>query len=139
MMYLGLDYGQKRVGVACSDEMGMFAEPINTIHYQTEGKLHEVIAQLVKERPVGAVVVGMPIRTTGEHGVEAEKVKRFVERLRGLLTCEVTTWDERFTSQEADRLLKQVNLSRDQRKSKRDQVAAKIMLQSYLDFKRMQG
>ena len=139
MIYMGLDYGSKRIGVACSDETGFIADPVGVLLYQSESKMWQLLFESIKENRAQAIVVGLPKRTTGEEGKEAKLVLKFVDQLKKHVSCDVVTWDERFTTQEADRLMREVDLSIKKRKEKRDALAAKIMLQSFLDYKRRES
>ena len=133
MRILALDYGTKRVGVAISDELEMIATPLGYLDAQPREKLLDQIAQLVAERGVGLVVVGMPRNMDGSYGPAAEQVREFVEMLEKRLSVPVKTWDERLTTAQAEKLLLQADVSRKKRKKKVDHIAAAILLQSYLD------
>lgn len=134
MSILGLDYGQKRIGVAKSDELNFMAHPIGFIPFKNEQDLINSIENLVVEHHVKKVVIGLPITLKGETGPQAEKVMSFVEVLKKHIQLPVVTWDERLTSAQAERALLAQDVSRSKRRIKRDAVAAEIMLQSYLDF-----
>ena len=97
------------------------------------------MTELLRELNIDMIVVGIPKRTSGEEGPEAKKVRAFIEELKHHIQCAVETWDERFSSREADRLLQELEISPARKRQKRDAIAAKIMLQNYLDFKRIQG
>ncbi len=130
---MALDPGEKRMGVAMSDEMGLIAQPLET---HACGSAEEVVAHvrsLVEAHGVTEVVVGLPIRLNGEPGRAAERVRGFIERLEEVLEVPVVPWDERLTSKAAERMLIQANVSRSKRKGAVDRVAAAVLLQSYLD------
>jgi putative Holliday junction resolvase len=129
---LALDYGTKRIGVALSDELGWTAQPLETYRRKTLEADLAHIAALVHEHEAGEVVLGLPIRTTGELGPEAAVVENFRQRLQPLLPVPIVTWDERHTTQSAEELLIEADLSRAKRKQVVDRVAAAILLQSYL-------
>ncbi len=139
MVYLGLDYGERRIGTARSDEMGVVAEPMGFIG----GGRHDTIAQkildVVNEVRAERVVVGLPRTTRNEIGDQAKKVLEFVEVLKRKVPCEIITWDERMTSQAADHALREMEVTPSRRRYKRDSIAAQMMLQSYLDFLRVEG
>ena len=137
MIYVGLDYGSKRIGVACSDDSGFLADPVSVITYQAPDKVWVQLLPLIKELRAKVVVIGLPKRTTGEEGPEAKKVLQFAKELKERVDCDVVTWDERFTTMEAERIMREAEVSIKKRKEKRDSLAAKIMLQSYLDYKRL--
>ncbi len=134
MSILGLDYGQKRIGVAKSDELNFMAHPSGFIPFKNERALITAIKDLVAEHHIKKIVVGLPLTLKGETGSQAEKVLSFVERLKGQVECPVLTWDERLTTAQAERVLLAHDVTRAKRKMKRDAMAAEIMLQSYLDF-----
>lgn len=129
---LALDYGTKRIGVALSDELGWTAQPLETYRRRTLDADLAHIVTLVREHEAGEVVLGLPIRTTGELGPEAAAVEEFRRRLQALLSVPVVTWDERHTTQTAEALLIEADMSRAKRKQVVDRVAAAILLQSYL-------
>lgn len=129
---LALDYGTKRIGVALSDELGWTAQPLETYRRKTLEADLAHIAALVREHEAGEVVLGLPIRTTGELGPEARVVENFRQRLQPLLSVPIVTWDERHTTQSAEELLIEADLSRAKRKQVVDRIAAAILLQSYL-------
>lgn len=133
MRILALDHGTKRIGVALSDELKMIASPLEYIPAEPWDGFVDRLKQLVAEKEVEQIVVGMPRNMDGTFGPAAEKVKTFIEMLRQTLTVPVRTWDERLTSAQANRLLIQGNVSRKNRKQVVDKMAAAIILQSYLD------
>ena len=133
MRILALDYGTKRVGVAISDELGMIATPVGYLDAQPRERLLKRITEMVVERGVGLVLVGMPRNMDGSYGPVAEQVREFVKALEERLSVPVKTWDERLTTAQAERLLLEADVSRAKRKKKVDQIAAAILLQSYLD------
>ena len=134
MSFLGLDFGEKRIGVARSDELNFMAHPVGFIQYRDDRQVFEEIKKIVGEFHVEKVVVGLPKTMKGELGQQAQKVLAFVESLRKHVTCPIVTWDERLTTVQAERALIDQDVSRAKRKTKRDAIAAEIMLQSYLDF-----
>lgn len=134
--YLGLDYGERRIGVACSDELHRFSEPLKILDAKSPQLLSE-LSDLISEFNVCELVVGIPKRTGGEIKSEAERVLRFVHSLKKKISCPIVTWDERFTTKIADQILDEANIKQENRKGKRDAVAAAVMLQGYLDFKRL--
>lgn len=130
---LGLDYGRVRIGVAVSDPCGMIAQPDGYIENRSPKRAVEEIRTLCVRRQVGAIVMGLPRHMTGEESEMSAEIRVFAERLREALALPVTLWDERMTSQAAERALLEGDVSRRHRKEKIDAVAAAIMLQSYLD------
>jgi putative holliday junction resolvase len=133
MRILALDHGTKRVGVAISDEMATIAQPLEFLDAQPGEILLARIGEIVAQKNVGEVVVGMPRNMNGTYGPAADKAREFVSALQRVLTIPVKTWDERLTSVQANRFLIESGHRRDKRKQKVDQTAAAILLQSYLD------
>ena len=134
MSLLGLDFGEKRIGVAHSDELNSMAHAAGFIEHRSEEYVVEEIQKLIDEHRIEKIVVGLPKTLKGETGKQAEKVLSFSSRLEKRIGCPVITWDERLTTVQAERALIDQDMSRAKRKKKRDAVAAEIMLQSYLDF-----
>jgi putative Holliday junction resolvase len=130
---LGLDVGDARIGVALSDETGVLASGLPTLERVGPRKDVKAIASLVREREVGGIVVGLPRKLDGSLGPQAEKVLAFVEALRASVRVPVDTWDERFSTVEAERTLREAGASRAERKASVDRVAAVLILQGYLD------
>ena len=131
---MALDVGDKRIGVAVSDELQLVATPLTTIERtQSEKADLRSVEQLVREHEVSKVVVGNPIMLSGIPGVQAEKVKDFTEKLARRLRVPVETRDERMTTLEAERRLIEADVSRADRKQVIDKLAATLILQSYLD------
>ena len=137
MIYLGLDYGERRIGVAASDETELIAEPLGFIPAIGYKQIKTKILEYLAETRAGEIVVGLPITTKNEVGKQAQVVLAFVEKLRKNVPCKVVTWDERFTTKEADRILRETETSIDDRKTRRDALAAQFMLQNYLDYQRI--
>ena len=130
---LGLDVGDARIGVALSDETGVLASGLPTLARVGPRKDVKAIAALVREREARGIVVGLPLRLDGSLGPQAEKVLAFVETLRGSVRVPIATWDERLTTVEADRVLREAGANIRERKAKVDRVAAILILQGYLD------
>jgi len=133
MRILGLDHGTKRIGVAVSDELQMIAQPLEFIPAEPFATVLTRLKELIAEKQVELVLVGMPRNMNGTYGPAALKVEEFVGVLRNALAIPVKTWDERLTSAQANRFLIEGNVRREKRREKVDQTAAAILLQSYLD------
>ena len=134
MRILGIDFGDRRTGLAISDEGEMIASGLPTV--EASGGPTAVVGAVKRvcdEQGVGHIVVGLPINMDGSRGPRAQTTLEFVERVREAVDVEVETWDERLTSVQADRLMLAADLSRKKRKKRIDRLAAQIMLQSYLD------
>ena len=133
MRILALDHGTKRIGIALSDELKMIAQPLEFVPAEPFAAFLQRLKQLLSEKEVELVLVGMPRNMNGTYGPAALKVEEFVAVLRTSITVPIKTWDERLTSAQANRFLIEGNVRRDKRKEKVDQTAAAILLQSYLD------
>jgi putative Holliday junction resolvase len=133
MRILALDHGTKRVGVAGSDELGMMAHPLEFIPAEPFARFLDRLKQIIREREVELVLVGMPRNMDGSYGPAALKVEAFVAALKEAITTPIKTLDERLTSVQAHRLLGQAHVRGRQRKETVDRSAAAILLQSYLD------
>jgi putative Holliday junction resolvase len=129
---LGIDLGDARVGVAVSDDLGMLAHPLETISTQSTNVVKRVLA-LAGERSVETIIVGMPRNMNGSHGPAADKAKAFIEELRRETTLPIMAWDERLSTVSAQRALHEAGRNTRKQNSVIDQVAAQIILQSWLD------
>jgi putative pre-16S rRNA nuclease len=130
---LALDFGRARIGVAISDELQLLAHPLETI--PANQKPAERIAEIVREKKVDVVVAGLPKLMNGQLGEAATEVLQFVEKLRTVLPCPVLTWDERLTTVAAHRALRDAGKKTRHTRGYVDQVAAQMILQSYLDHR----
>ena len=133
MRILAIDHGSKRIGIAVSDELKMIAQPLEFIPAEPFAAFLARLNELISDKEVELILVGLPRNMDGSYGPAAQKVQDFVEALKGALSVPIKTWDERLTSAQANRLLIQGNVRRDKRKEKVDAMAAAILLQSYLD------
>jgi putative Holliday junction resolvase len=134
---LGVDFGRARIGLAISDELRLLAHPLETI--ASGPKAIARIAQIVRERNIERVVVGVPKLMSGKMGTAADEVLGFVEKLRGILVCAVVTWDERLTTVAAERALRESGKKTRATRGYIDQVAAQMILQGYLDREQAAG
>ncbi len=128
---LAVDFGRARVGVAISDELQLLAHPLETISANEHPAAR--LAEIVREKKIDHVVVGIPRRMTGEVGSAATEVLKFVDKLRAILPCTVVTWDERLTTVAAHRALREAGKKTRATRGYVDQVAAQMILQGYLD------
>jgi putative Holliday junction resolvase len=128
---LGVDLGKARIGVAVSDELGMLAHPLETVH--ASGDALRRIAELAREKNAERVVVGLPRHMNGAVGASANDAVAFAAKLRALVSCEVITWDERLTTMAAHRALHSSGRKVRNSRGVIDQVAAQMILQGYLD------
>ena len=133
MRILALDHGTRRIGVAVSDETRTIAQPLEYIPAEPFAGFLDRLKQLIREKEVDLILIGLPRNMDGSYGPAAEKVQTFVGVLANAITIPIKTWDERLTSVQANRVLIQGGARRDKRKQKVDQTAAAILLQSFLD------
>lgn len=133
MRILALDHGTKRIGVALSDETRTIAQPLEYILAEPFADFLERLKQILHEKEVDLILIGMPRNMDGSYGPAAHKVEVFIAALKSAIPIPIKTWDERLTSTMANRALVQGNVRRDKRKQKVDAMAAAILLQSYLD------
>jgi putative Holliday junction resolvase len=134
---IGVDVGERRVGLAVSDPTGTIASPLCTL--ERGPRLWTELARALAERESGSVVVGLPRRLDGTEGQAASEARRFAAHLRRRLQVEVDFWDERLTTREAERSLIAQGVRRADRRRRVDAVAASLMLQAYLDAGRSPG
>ncbi len=130
---LGLDWGTKRIGIAISDRAGKVALGRPSRKREDLESDLDYLEKLVEAEEVREVVIGMPLHMNGDVGESAEKVTEFKRNLEERLSVPVDTVDERLTSSEAERVMVESDLRREERKEKRDRVAATLILQRYLD------
>jgi putative holliday junction resolvase len=136
MRIMGLDLGDKTIGVAISDEMGWTAQGIETIKRENLKKDLCRLAQLIAEYGVTEVVVGLPKNMNGTIGPRGELCQAFAKTVEDSLKIPVRMWDERLTTMAAEKMLIAADVSRKKRKQVIDKMAAVMILQGYLDFKK---
>ena len=130
---LALDVGSKRIGVAVSDALGITAQGLETIQRLNKRRDWEALGAVVKNYDVAEIVVGLPLRLSGAEGTQSEKMRLFADELHAKFGLPVHLWDERWTSTEANRLLRETNLSIAKRGKAVDRMAAVLILQSWLE------
>ena len=138
---LGLDYGSKTVGAAVSDPLGITAQMAETIVREREDKLRRTLARieaLIEEYKIERIVLGYPKNMNNSRGDRVEKTEAFKESLERRTGLPVVLWDERLTTVAADRVLMECGVRREKRKDKVDQIAAALILQGYLDYRKDQ-
>ena len=132
--YLGLDVGSKRIGVAVSDELGHTAQPVLTLERRRNAREDlRSLARLARRFGVAGVVVGNPLHLSGEQSQRADKTQTFAAQLGELTGLSIHLWDERLTTREAHRILYEAGHERREHRRVVDQVAATLILQSFLD------
>ena len=133
---MGLDYGSKTIGVAISDALGLTAQPLETIERSGENKLRRSLARLaeiVREKDIKKIVVGLPINMDGRSGERAALTLEFVEKLKLRVDIPIVMQDERLTTVEADEILDESGVKKQDRKQFIDQIAAGIILKEYME------
>jgi putative holliday junction resolvase len=130
---LGLDVGSKRIGLAVSDLLGITAQGIETLHRQNKRLDFAQLEKVIRDYQVAEIVVGYPLQMSGAEGIQAEKMQRFAEELRQRFQIPVHLWDERLSSAQANRLLRETEMSIQRRGQVVDQMAAVLILQSWMD------
>jgi len=134
---LGIDPGDRRIGLATGDTEVAIAAGLPTLERPSPGAdVTEALRSVCREQAVERIVVGVPVNMDGSHGERARLALAFAQRLRDALGIEVETWDERLTTRQADRAMLEGDLSRKKRKQRVDRLAAQLILQNYLDAQR---
>lgn len=133
MRILGLDYGEKRIGVALCDELGLTAQGLPTLIRKTQKLDLEILAALIKNYNVEKIVIGYPLRLDGSEGIQCEKVNRYVALLDKTFCLPVIKWPETLSTREAEEILINSGMRWQKRKKMVDKLAACIILQNYLD------
>lgn len=133
MRILGLDYGEKRIGVAVSDELGITAQGVTVIERKNRRADLDALQRLIEEYAVEKVVVGYPVRMDGTKGIQCEKVDRFARLLEEAFGLPVLFQEELLTTKEAEEILRNAGTGRKKRKAVVDKLAAVLILRSYLD------
>ena len=136
MRSLGIDPGMRRVGLSLSDEDGYLASPYKTLQRVDDASLLQALCDEIRANEVGQVVLGLPLRMSGEEGPEAKRARRFAAAIERAASVRVALWDERLTTVAAERELRGVGLRAGRKKALLDQAAATLLLQSYLDAHR---
>ncbi len=141
---VGIDYGTRRLGLAISDEKQIIATPFQTIlaEQKTDQTVSKVVAKIIELQQIHAyqiekIIIGMPLMMSGRPGLLADEVKHFVILLSQSILIPIETWDERLSTVQAERSLRETLMTRKKRSKVVDIVSAAIILQSYLDHKRL--
>jgi putative holliday junction resolvase len=136
---LALDFGARNLGLAVSDELGLTAQGLPT--YRRSNKKNDLdhLRRVIRQYGIGEIVMGLPLRMSGSEGIQAEKVHDFAEQLRRRFKLPVHLFDERLTSVEANRVLRETEMSVRRRAEVVDRLAAVLILQSFLEFRKASG
>jgi len=133
MKILGIDYGQKRIGLALSDPSNMVARSLKVLKRNGTRKLLGEIKAVIDQNKIERIVIGLPKNMNGSLGEKGNEVLAFVKVLEKVVKMPIVTWDERLTTVSAEKVLRQAELSRKKRKDILDKLSACIILQNYLD------
>ncbi len=133
---LGVDLGERRIGLARSDELGMLASEFQVLARATPKEDATHLRAIIKEHAIVRVVVGLPTSMRGEIGWQAQRTQTWVDAVRAALGVPTTYWDERLTTVEAERAMQFAGIRAKHRRERIDMTAAAVMLQSYLDYQR---
>lgn len=135
MRVLGVDFGDRKIGLAVSDRLQITAQPLTIYRRKTEQEDGDYFKRLVLDYEITEVIVGLPLRMDGSSGTRAEKTRDFVRWLERLLDLPVRLWDERLTTKQANQILSRQKMSHKAKKDAEDQVSAMIILSAYLESK----
>lgn len=132
---LAIDFGARKIGLAVSDELGLTAQGLDTYYRSNKKADFDHFRRVIKQYNVTEIVMGLPLRMSGAEGIQAEKVQVFAEELRRRFKLPVQLFDERLTSVEANRVLRETEMSTRRRAEVVDQLAAVLILQSFLEYR----
>jgi len=133
---IALDYGDSRIGVAVSDELGLTSLPLTTIENSGFEDVLVRLEDLIERYDPEEIVVGLPLHLDGGSGERVDVTREFVDRLRQRLSLPIVLHDERMSSAEVERVLLEADMSRSKRRQKRDKLAASLILRKYLESKK---
>ena len=133
---MGIDFGEKRIGLAVSDPLGITAQGIETLPNEGKKKTMLALGDICRTHDVKEIVIGLPINMNGSVGPKAKEILELVPELEENLKLPVKTWDERLTTREVGRLMSQEGLSGERKRKTSDRLAAILILQSFLESKR---
>ncbi len=133
---MGIDFGDRTIGLAISDRLGIPAQPLASFRRRTEKDDEEYFKALITEHEITEIVIGLPLRMDGSSGTRAEKTREFARWLEKILDLPVFFWDERLTTKQAIKILSQGKIAPKDKKKIEDQVSAVIILSTYLESKR---
>ena len=139
MRILGVDFGEKRIGLAVSDPMGITAQGLPTLENKGKKQMLVELEKICRAQGADELVIGLPRNMDGSFGPKANEIQALVPELEQILKIPILTWDERLTSRQAGRLMIEQGLSRRKQKQSSDRLAATLILQSYLEFKRVKN
>jgi putative Holliday junction resolvase len=136
---LGLDVGSRRIGIAVSDALGITAQGLETLERSNKRSDFEHLRRVIREYDIKEIVVGLPLRMSGSEGTQSEKMRALAEELEKKFKMPVHLWDERLTSAEANRFLRETELSIEKRGKAVDRMAAVLILQGWMEWRTASG
>jgi len=136
MRILGIDFGDRNIGLAVSDTLFLTAQAIGRYRRQSQEKDKKYFQELVSQYEVGEIVIGLPLRMDGSQGTRVEKTKKFARWLENILHLPIVFWDERLTTQQALKMLRGQKVDFRKKKILKDQISASLILSSYLENKK---
>ena len=136
MTVLGIDYGDRKIGLALSDRLGITAQPLISYRRKTEKEDEVYFKRLVSENEITEIIIGLPLRMDGSFGTMAEKTQEFAGWLEKIVKVPVQFWDERLTTKQTNKILSQQKIDGKAKKDIEDQISAVIILSAYLESKR---
>ena len=136
MRILGIDHGDKRIGLAVSDPLQITAQPLGVYHVTNEEADKKYFTQLIADYKIEKIVLGLPLRMDGTSGTRVEITKTFAKWLEGFLDTPIIFWDERLTTKQAMDVLIQQNVKGKAKKNFKDQISAVIILSGYMESQR---
>jgi putative Holliday junction resolvase len=139
MRILALDFGTKRIGVALSDELLLTAQGMDSIRSSDRAGDLKAVKDIVEANGVTEIIVGLPLNMDGTKSAKTRETELFIDALSREVGVPVKAWDERLTSMQAERTLLEADVSRRKRRSVSDRLAAQLILQNYLDYRRAQN
>ncbi len=134
---MGLDVGSRRIGIAVSDPLGITAQGLETLQRRNKRTDLAALERVIREYAVREIVVGLPLRMSGAEGTQSDKMQVFAEELRKRFRLPVHLWDERLTSAEANRLLRETEISIEKRAKAVDRMAAVLILQGWMEGRKI--
>lgn len=134
MRFLGLDVGEKTIGISISDQSGLVAQGIDTLRRDNIFEDIEAIKEFVQKYQVERIIIGLPLKMNGSEGTEALKMREFMAIIKKNIPLPIIAWDERLSTVASEKVLLAADLSRKKRRKVVNQIAAALILQSYLDY-----
>lgn len=133
-----MDFGEKRVGLAISDALGLTSQPLGLIERRSDEQLLDEVSNIIRKHDIHLLVVGHPVGLSNRDTSRAKRTRRIMKFLRNNLEVPVEKWDERLSTTQADRVLNETETRPSKKIKKRDIIAAQLILQAYLDHQRME-